>query len=78
MSVDKIRSALAVLQDNPDDEAAWEDLQELVTGEGGNELVRELELARVRHEQVQLWSAVAKLLEFEIALDDEPDIAAAK
>ncbi|HZO12699.1 MAG TPA: tetratricopeptide repeat protein, partial [Polyangiaceae bacterium] len=78
MSVEKIRNALGVLQEDPDNESAWADIEEVVTGGGTADAVRELEMARVRHEQLKLWSVVARLLELEIALDEEPDIAAAK
>ncbi len=78
MSAEKIRKALGLLLDDPDNEAALQDVEELATSDGGAEVVRELEMGRMRHEQLQNWPVVARLLELEITLDDEMDIATAK
>src|SRR5579871_6628920 len=71
MSVETIRVALGRLQDDPENEAAWNDLQEAVTapdpGVSNAEVERLLGMARGRHEQRREWSAVARLLELEIA-----------
>ena len=71
MSVETIRMALGRLQDDPDNELAWNDLAETVTapGEGisSAEVERLLGATRARHEQRHEWSAVARLLELEIS-----------
>lgn len=71
MSVETIRMALGRLQDDPDNELAWNDLAEMVTapGEGisSAEVERLLGATRARHEQRHEWSAVARLLELEIS-----------
>jgi tetratricopeptide (TPR) repeat protein len=74
MSVETIRMALGRLQDDPDNEAAWNELSEAVTdaatepGASLPEIERLLGAARARHEQRREWGAVAKLLELEILL----------
>ncbi|WP_437590400.1 tetratricopeptide repeat protein [Sorangium sp. So ce1000] len=72
MSVETIRMALGRLQDEPENEAAWNELQEAVTapnnGAGPGDVERLLGAARARHEQRKEWQAVARLLELEIAL----------
>lgn len=71
MSIETIRMALGRLQDDPDDEAAWDELAEAVTAPSGlsqDEVERLLGLARARHEQRREWGPVARLLELEIAL----------
>ncbi|RLB55255.1 MAG: hypothetical protein DRI90_19590, partial [Deltaproteobacteria bacterium] len=78
MSAEKIRKALGLLLDDPDNETAMTEVEELATSDGGADVVRELEMGRMRQEQLQSWSIVARLLELEITLDDEVDIAAAK
>src|SRR5262249_23031927 len=71
MSVETIRVALGRLQDDPENEAAWNDLTEAVTapdpGVSNAEVERLLGMARGRHEQRREWAAVARLLELEIA-----------
>lgn len=69
MSVDTIRMALGRLQDDPDNEAAWNELAEAVTAPGvaNADAERLLGMARARHEQRREWAAVAQLLELEIA-----------
>jgi tetratricopeptide (TPR) repeat protein len=69
MSVDTIRMALGRLQDDPENEAAWNELQEAVTAPTATnaDVERHLGSARARHEQRREWSAVAKLLEIEIS-----------
>jgi golgin subfamily B member 1 len=71
MSVETIRMALGRLQDDPENEAAWNDLAEAVTapdlGVSNAEVERLLGMARARHEQRREWGAVARLLEDEIS-----------
>jgi tetratricopeptide (TPR) repeat protein len=71
MSVETIRVALGRLQDDPENEAAWNDLAEAVTapdpGVSNAEVERLLGMARGRHEQRREWAAVARLLDLEIA-----------
>jgi tetratricopeptide (TPR) repeat protein len=70
MTTTTIRNALGVLQDDPENEKAWTDL------EGGlgapevdrNELSSLLEAARRAHEMRREYDAVAKLLQLEINL----------
>jgi tetratricopeptide (TPR) repeat protein/Tfp pilus assembly protein PilF len=78
MSAEKIRTALATIQQDPNEASSWDTLEEVITGDGGAEVVRELELGRVWHERLKNWDVVVKLLEYEVALDDEPSIVAAK
>ena len=78
MSADKIRSALGLLLDNPDDEAAIEEVARCVADGADADELRELEIGRVRLEQLQLWPAVAKVLALEVGLDETTDIAVAK
>lgn len=70
MSVETIRMALGRLQDEPENEAAWKELEDAVTapGVGEDEVQRLLGAARNKHEQRREWGAVARLLELEIAL----------
>jgi tetratricopeptide (TPR) repeat protein len=71
MSVETIRMVLGRLQDDPDDEAAWNELAEAITapntGVETQEIERLLGLARAKHEQRREWTPVARLLEMEIA-----------
>ncbi len=69
MSVETIRLALAKLQDDPDNDGAWNELSEAVTSPGvsNTEVERLLGMARARHEQRREWEAVTRLLELEIA-----------
>src|SRR5262249_4725302 len=69
MSVETIRMALARLQDDPEAEAAWNELAEAVTAPGASndEVERLLGLARGRHESRRELGAVAPLLELEIS-----------
>src|SRR5262245_38758190 len=71
MSVETIRLALGRLQEDPENEAAWNELTEGVTSpdtEQNGEVERLLGHARAKHEQRREWAAVAKLLEVELAL----------
>ena len=72
MSAQKIRAALGLLQDDPDNEASYNDLVEAVTspdaGMSPGELRALLESARHAHEMRREWDAVARLLELEIGL----------
>jgi tetratricopeptide (TPR) repeat protein len=71
MSVETIRMALARLQDDPENEAAWNELAEAVTAPEASvsnaDIERLLGSARARHEQRREWAPVARLLELEIA-----------
>ena len=78
MSAETIRNALAGLLEDSDNETAWNDVEEAVTGTDGAQVVRELEMARVAHERLRNWPVVARLLEYEVVLDEEPAIMAAK
>jgi len=73
MSAKKIRAALGQLQDDGDNEAAWNDLFEAVTspetGMAPAELRTLLESARRGHEMRREWDPVAKLLELEAGLN---------
>ena len=83
MTAKIIRSALGVLQDEPDNDQAWTDLRgallfnpELPSSEasiepgelGATELAQLLEAARQQHEMRREYDAVADLLEIEVAL----------
>ncbi|HVJ92914.1 MAG TPA: hypothetical protein VM580_24100, partial [Labilithrix sp.] len=84
MSESTIRSALGVLQDEPDNEQAWSDLRTALgcsepSAEGGrltvdpgsmdrSELASLLEAARRAHEARREYDAVSELLELESAL----------
>lgn len=78
MSVEEIRNALVQIQDDPDDVGAWTTVEDGVMNDSSPEVVRELEMSRVQHERVRNWATVARLLELELALDDEPAITGAK
>jgi golgin subfamily B member 1 len=71
MSVETIRMALGRLQDDPDNEAAWTELSEVLTSPessaANGEVERLLGRARARHEQRREWSAVARLLDLELS-----------
>ena len=71
MSVETIRTALGRLQDDPENDTAWNELAEAVTapdmGVSNAEVERLLGMARGRHEQRREWGAVARLLEIEIS-----------
>ncbi len=68
MSVETIRLALGRLQDDPENETAWNELAEAVTAPGASnaDAERLLGSARGRHEQRREWGAVARMLELEI------------
>ena len=68
--VTSLKEALGRLQDEPENEAAWKELEDAVTapGVGEDEVQRLLGAARNKHEQRREWGAVARLLELEIAL----------
>jgi golgin subfamily B member 1 len=80
MSAQTIRTALGLLQDDPDIENAWNDLQDAATspdpGLEASELSKLLEAARRAHEGRREWDAAARLLELEVAIaagkPDEP------
>jgi tetratricopeptide (TPR) repeat protein len=71
MSVETIRMALGRLQDDPENETAWNELAEAVTapaaGVTDSDVERLLGAARAKHEQRREWIAVASLLELEIS-----------
>lgn len=70
MSVDTIRMALGRLQDDPDDDGAWADLEGALTAPGeslaADDVERYLGAARATHEHRRDWGAVARLLELEL------------
>src|SRR5689334_20139961 len=79
MSSKTIRNALGILQDEPDNDQAWNDLRETLgfsaedgtidAGElGPQELGDLLEAARKAHEMRREYEAVADLLEIETVL----------
>ncbi|HEY4120148.1 MAG TPA: hypothetical protein VGM56_19925, partial [Byssovorax sp.] len=61
--------ALGKLQDDPDNEAAWNDLSEAATAPGveKDDVERLLGRARAKHEHRREWEGVARLLELEIS-----------
>ncbi|MCC6215752.1 MAG: tetratricopeptide repeat protein [Polyangiaceae bacterium] len=69
MDVHAIRTALGLLQDDPDDAAAWESLRAAVEGEPDDlaEHLRLLGSARARHAHRGESEAVARLVEHEVA-----------
>jgi tetratricopeptide (TPR) repeat protein len=71
MNAAKIQNALGLLTNDPDNESAWDDVEEIVTSDGGEELSRILESARLRHRELHDWETVARLLELELALIDD-------
>jgi tetratricopeptide (TPR) repeat protein len=69
MSAKTIKSALGLLQDDPDHGQAWQQLREEVSGDHGmarDELAKLLEAARRAHDARREVEAVAKLLEIEV------------
>lgn len=81
MSIETIRMALGRLQDDPDNEAAWNELTEAVTDPSANvsndDIERLLGSARGRHEARREWNAVAKLLDLEISFASGSAVEAA-
>ena len=73
MSASTIRNALGLLQDDPDNERAYQELREAVgsgeavEGMSREEVARLLEAARRAHEMRREYDAVASLLELEVA-----------
>src|SRR5258708_40136867 len=68
MSAKTIKSALGLLQDDPDNAQAWEQLRQEVEGDPGmsaDELAKLLEAAIRAHEGRREHEAVARLLEVE-------------
>ncbi len=78
MSAEKLRNALGQIQEDPDDAAAWADVERIIDGEASADVVRELEMGRVWHERMRNWPVVARLLTAEVELDNQPSIAGAK
>ena len=80
MSVDRIRKAIRLLQDDPENADAWTDVEDVATspGEHGAQILRVLEEARARHEGYRDWPAVARLLELEIPLESDVSVMASK
>src|SRR5277367_155293 len=80
MSVETIRMALGRLQDDPENEASWNELAEAVTapdlGVSNADVERLLGMARGRHEQRREWAAVARLLELEISFAGDSPVEA--
>jgi golgin subfamily B member 1 len=64
-----IKSALGLLQDDPDHMGAWDDLRHLINGPGMDdaELTKLLDAARHAHEARREVNAVAQLLQIEVA-----------
>jgi tetratricopeptide (TPR) repeat protein len=76
MSLERIRSAIGQLHDNPYDKAAWDELEDAVTGGGlaGDEVtkaLRQLERCRLQYERLRSWHAVAQLFELELSLQGD-------
>jgi tetratricopeptide (TPR) repeat protein len=74
MSAKTIKSALGLLQDDPDNTKAWRALREELAGDAGMsqaELSNLLEAARRAHEGRREFDAVARLLELEIGVAGE-------
>src|SRR5262245_19352134 len=71
MSVETIRMALGRLQEDPENEAAWNELAAGVTAPDASvangEVERLLGRARAKHEQRREWEAVARLLDLELS-----------
>src|SRR5258708_26910980 len=67
MSDKTIKSALGLLQDDPDNDKAWSDLQGELADPGMSpaELAKLLEAARTAHEGRRDLAAVARLLDLE-------------
>src|SRR5215469_9987628 len=68
MSAKTIKSALGLLQDDPDNGQAWQQLREEVISDHGmarDELTKLLEAARRAHDARRETEAVAKMLEVE-------------
>src|SRR5258708_31251926 len=67
MSDKTIKSALGLLQDDPDNDKAWSDLQGELADPGMSpaELAKLLEAARTAHEGRRELAAVARLLDLE-------------
>lgn len=80
MSVDRIRKALRLLQDDFDHAEAWHDVEDVATSPGDRaaEILRTLEEARAHHEQWRDWRAVARFLELEIPLESDISVMASK
>ncbi len=78
MSLEKFRSALVALIADPENQAAWDDVEEVVTGSHDADVLRELEQARASLERVHVWAAAVRLLDFEVALAADDGQAADK
>src|SRR5579863_1525980 len=71
MSAKTIKSALGLLQDDPDNGKAWDALRTELSGDAGMsvaELSKLLDAARKAHEGRRELDAVAKLLELEVEI----------
>src|SRR5580704_8661588 len=69
MSAKTIKSALGLLQDDPDQNQAWQQLRDEVSGDSGmsaEELAKLLEAARKAHDARREVEAVARLLDIEV------------
>jgi tetratricopeptide (TPR) repeat protein len=69
MSEKTIKSALGLLQDDPESAEAWQQLRDEIAGDPGmssGELVKLLEAARRAHEARREYDAVARLLGIEV------------
>ena len=69
MSAKTIKSALGLLQDDPDHTQAWQELRDEVAGDPGmtaEELAKLLDAARRAHDARREVEAVARLLDIEV------------
>ncbi len=77
MSAKTIRSALGLLQDDPENEKAWEQLKGDVAAAdldmSADELSKLLEAARRAHEMRREYDAVASMLEVEVAASKDTE-----
>jgi tetratricopeptide (TPR) repeat protein len=75
MSAKTIKSALGLLQDDPDNAKAWKELRDELSGDPGMsvpDLVKLLESARHVYESKREHAAVAKILALEVQLAEGP------
>lgn len=72
MDSQTIRTALGLLQENPEDEGGWQSLEEALGSSGGDlsrdEVLKLLDAARQLHRQRGEWEAVASLIELALPL----------
>lgn len=78
MSVETLRSALVALISDPQDSAAWEQLEASVSADQGDSVVRELERSRLELEKQHSWVAATRLLDLELRVATGDAAVAAK